>query len=311
MALAQHASALDKYSFQEISMKLKQIAAAFIGTVSLLYCCGAHATILDLTTLNASGDINFAKYTQTTGGPAGSGVLDTFSRIQAKKDDGGVEEGYNTNLNGQLDNKDGGFTHVIKVEQIGFVAGVGGQVMRFILDIAEPIPENKNADKRFLNLDEVQIFISTNGMQASLPSPGTGLLALASSWLVYRMDGGIGGDNTVVLNAANASGNGQYDMTLDIPISMFDSAFLAGGFSTAAAKNGAFLYLYSRFGSDPYAAEGSFEEWAGFKGAKLVEPPCTSNCGGQEVPEPGGISLLAVGLVAVAVSVRRRRKPQS
>jgi hypothetical protein len=85
--------------------------------------------------------------------------------------------------------------------------------MRFLLSINEP----NIAAKRLLNLDDIQIFVSTIANQSVTSFTG-GILDLASASLVYRMDAG--GDNTVVLDDSNASGPGKTDMTLDISKSM-------------------------------------------------------------------------------------------
>ncbi len=157
--------------------------------------------------------------------------------------------------------------HEISIGQVGFIDIGGTLQMRFILDINEP----NAADKQLLNLDEVQIFVSTIPNQ-SVTSFNSGVLGLASSALVYRMD--LGGDNnTVILNYNNASGQGETDMTLDVPKTQFDSALANLGLTTAAAKNNAYIYLYSAFGSVPNINDGNYEEWAKQgTGSVYVEP---------------------------------------
>jgi len=281
---------------------IKTLIAPAIAALALAAGFEAQATTIDLTTAGASGSINGATYTQVPAQPTGSGYIDSFVRI---RDNQSTVQGYNTTVSGTYQN-DGTdtFNHEVTVGSIGFLdlngAGTpGGEVMRFLLDI------NQTKANPLLLLSEVQIFLSTSPNQSIEPVLAQGqLLPLASSWIVYQMDAG--GDNGAQLNYALNSGSGSGDMTLDIPIAMFDAAFAGLGLTTLDQKNGAFLYLYSKFEGN----NDGFEEWTHYQGNPLGETPCDpqiQDCGPREIPEPNTMMLFSLGLLGTAIIVKRRR----
>lgn len=277
---------------------------------------GSGTTCYSLMTAGASGfvtGINTAEYTQGTAHGTGSGTFVAFSRVKGQGD-GTQEQGYNSTANVLNNDNTNTFNHAIKIGDVGFKDG--GMV--FNLDINE----QNNATGRFLNLDDIQIFISTKADQA-VTTFTSGILNLTDAQLVYRMD--IAGtanalstgtkplvgkppgdalDNTVVMDYSLGAGQGQSDMTLFVPQSFFYDALdlLFPGGWTSSMGNNTFVYLYSAFGSNPNNADANYEEWSYQKGLGTPIPP-------NEVPAPAPLALLAVSAVAAGLVRRRTSKP--
>lgn len=299
---------------------LRLLSLRVLSAAALAATGAAHAAVaLDLTTAGASGTITSAgvtaTYTQVEPQPTGSGFIDPFVRVGMPGGGPGnaIMEAYNTTANVLNNSNDDTFNHEITVGEVGFTtvgAGASAQsVMRFILDINQV----NSASGRLLNLDDVQIFISTVPNQAVTTFDGSGLLQLASSQLVYRQDNGAGSlnqtgnpvsgsadtDRIVTLNYSLNHGSGSGDMLLDIPRGAFDAAFASMGMGTDAARNGAYVYLYSKFGSGANENTDGFEEWAhtGTGSPICSTPSCTGS--GPGVPEPGSVALMLLALAAL------------
>ena len=291
-------------------MKIKQLVVMLVSSTTMAVSAQAWAAPVDtdLTGLHSTATIGTATYTQSPFNPAGSGVIDSFVRLNTNN---AQEQGYNTTAQNVYDNgSDNIHNHGIQVKDVGFVSTAGGDVMRFLLDINEPNAANKSK----LSLDEIQIFLSRNPNDSAQPSLAQGqLLTLGNPlFLVYQMDSAAQ-DERVILDGDTGGGSGHGDMILDIPKNLFNFAFVAGGFANTTDQNNAWIYLYSRFGSVDANVTGTindanFEEWAAIKVAAIGEPPCTVNCNPQEVPEPGSLPLVALGLLGAASMLARRRR---
>ena len=254
------------------------------------------------------GGINGGLYTQMAQQPTGTGYIDPFVRVgmqgSAGKD---VVQAYNTTVNGVLNNSnEDTWNHAVQFGQLAIVSIGGKDYVRFLLDI------NQNSGGSFnerLNLDDVQIFLSTTPNQSTTQFFVNGgkdqQLNLANANLVYRMDvakpaNGLQTDNTVTLDYSLNSGSGSGDLWLDIPVALFvaQAGVLPGGLSSL---NQGYIYLYSKFGSNPYVNNDGFEEWAFLS---------KTNDGGGfsgRAPEPSSLALAGLGLFAICASRKRRR----
>jgi hypothetical protein len=253
------------------------IRAAIIGAAFLFTSAAQAAILVDLTTSGSSGTINGALYQQFDPQPTGTGVLNTFLRVQKR----GVEQGYNTDWRPTgLDEKVDLHTRSLLLSEIPKVTISDITYREFLLDI------NEAGNEPLLSLNEVQIFLAATGDIHNKTNLGTP---------VYDMDSGT--DANVKLNYSLNSGSGSGDMLLYVPDALFNG------------NAGPYVYLYSRFGepipgdsSDvSNTSEAGFEEWAaGKKGPNGSIVPVTPG----PVPEPGSLGLLLIGASAL---LRRRR----
>lgn len=269
---------------------------------------------------STSGVINGATYTRTDTQPTGTGYIDPFVRVGMQGSAGKeVVHAYNTTVDGILNNSnEDNWNHEVKFGQIQIQTVGSLSFVRFLLDINQ----NSGGTGEFLNLDDVQIFISSVPNQYSTTFTGDGQIVLTGSNLVYRMDAlpdstassqpdpcqGKNGDcavydqsSRVTLDYSINSGSGSGDMYLDIPVSMFDAAFTAAGLTTDAQKNGAYVYLYSKFGSDPYSNNDGFEEWS------FLSKVDNGGGGGGGAPEPSTMLLAGLAILAARSASRRRK----
>jgi hypothetical protein len=228
----------------------------------------AQAVVVDLTQPGAqSGTINGALYETSDFRSGGTGVIESFVRLQQS----GFERGYNTSGRPVAfnENTSGQFTRDLTLGQIPIRSIDGTDYYEFILDI------NQTNASPLLTLLQVKIYTSLVGSQTTSNVDSLGTLR-------YNMDGG--SDSQVELDYSRSSGSGQGDMNLYVPVSFF------GG---AAANQ--FVYLYSEFGEPGQATNDGFEEWA-VRGAG--DPPV--------IPLPTASVMGLAGLMGVA-AVRRRK----
>lgn len=217
-------------------------------------------TVVDLTTVGSSGQINGAWYVQTGPQPTGTGVFLPFVRIQGT----GTESGYNTDYRPvEFDTKDQNqWTHSLLLSTVPIVTYKGQQYREFLLDINE----GGNTNLSNLTLDEVQIFLGATGDLHNYPS-GLGTL-------VYDMDAAPDGPARVELNYRLNSGSGSGDMFLYVPVANF------------AISTNPYVYLYSHFGT-PHTSDAGFEEWS--SDPAVVPLPSAASAGA------GLMGLLVIG----------------
>jgi hypothetical protein len=262
----------------------KKAAWALAATV----CFGAlgaaaGAAELDLSAQGSAGSINMAYFAQDNRGPAGTGYIDSFLRIQAS----GEEQGYNSNYRPfQFDEKNPmNYTHAILLADVPTITIDGHLYREFFLDVNE----RNNNGFALISLDQLVISSgSTDTLHDFQPFPGDKQYhAGGTSTMLYDLDAGM--DNWIKLNADLQQGSGHFDMIAVIPEYYFANA------------TGPWLYLYSQFGTH-YSSDAGFEEWTYGPG---VTPP-----GPGPVPLPasawGGLVLMA--LIAGQRVIRNRRE---
>jgi hypothetical protein len=201
--------------------------------LGLFLATSASALTIDLTPgPGSSGTVNGALFEFDKEQPAGTGVLNSFLRIQKTP----TEQGYNTsNSDFPFDEVPpaGGFTRDL---QFGELQQIGGDYL-FVLDINEP----KGGSQSLISLDKLQIYISDTGGQNTTVLGDLGAL-------IYDLDAGE--DSVVLLDYANAPGSGVSDMLMTLPSSLF-----------AGVSPTDFVILYSAFGDTDFSQDGP-EEWA-------------------------------------------------
>jgi len=230
--------------------------------------------------------------------PTGTGVVDSFLRVQMK----GAEEGYNTGARPMLcdggrtcdDKTDPNFTRNLQTSEVPLVNINGTLYREFFLDINEPGSTPGN----YLTLDAVEVYVSNSANLATHTSTSPGYGAITGATKVYDMETN-NGDNWVNMDYNLVGGGSGYgDMVLFVP----DSPLFA---------NNQYVYLYSEFGcgneftaakscgSQKYQSNAGFEEW--------WVPGSNTVFGTAAVPEPATLLLSGTGLLLFARRYRRRR----
>jgi len=242
----------------------------------------ASATILELTTAGTSGFINTAFFQQIAPSSTGTGVIDSFVRLEDATPRGIEVEGFNTDGIRYYDELGGVFTHSLLLSAVPEVT-IGGVVYyQFLLDI------NQTGSDPLLSLYELQVLLGATGSPTGPSLSSVGTLSLSSGGtLIYDLDAGSDGDSYIDLNYNLNTGSGSGDMFFYMP-------------KPAGINEAQFLYLYSKFGI-PNDNNDGFEEWA------ILKAPTGGSDTETPVPEPGSMILLGSGLVLVASRLRRKR----
>lgn len=195
---------------------------------------------LDLTSHGAIGSINDAIFRQFDAQPTGTGVINSFVRLQSNK--GAVQQGYNTDHRSvQFDeNTSPQFTRSLALSAVPTTDIGGIKYREFLLDI------NQKASQPLLSLDEMRIYV---GSGPDLYGYDAATHQLAGLDAVFDLDAG--DDNWIKLDARLNQGSGKGDMLAYIPDSLFQNG-------------GTYVYLYSKFGVN-LTPNAGFEEWAAGK----------------------------------------------
>jgi hypothetical protein len=200
---------------------------------------------LDLTTRGAEEALNGVIFRQTDAQPTGTGVIDSFVRVQGANAKATLEQGYNTDARPlELDeNKSPQFTRSLKLGDVP-LANIDGVAYReFLLDI------NQKSSQPLLSLDELRLYVG-NAPNLKGYVAGTRQLALLDP--VYDLDPNAE-DNWIKLDYSLNHGSGSGDLLVYVPNSVF-----------ADADANSYVYLYSKFGQN-LGANAGFEEWAVIK----------------------------------------------
>jgi hypothetical protein len=185
----------------ELRRELRKRVLTSLVLIALVWT-PARATVLDLTTLGSHGQINGAAYMQFNSIPTGSGLIDSFLRIQGT----GVQQGYNSDYRPVEFDEDTSpqFNHSVQLAAIPVCTVQGTEYREFILDI------NQNG-QRILSLDSLQIALHT--------APDLTGYASIFAAPIYDLDAG--GNNWILLNYDLNGGSGHGDMAALIPNSLF------------------------------------------------------------------------------------------
>jgi hypothetical protein len=254
-------------------MKTKQCIAQ-LAAIVVTSGATASAVTLNLGT-TTDGFINDAYFSRTNLQPAGSGVINSFVRLNSNDE---VVDGYNASARPVMPdvNTSPTFTRDIQLSEVPLLALNGMLYYEFGLDI------NQSASSPWLSLDELQIYTRSS----PLTQAGT-LADLTGSGAVLRYDLDGAGESRILLDySISGGGSGIADMFAYIPQSNF-----------AGVSGSEFVYLYSMFGATPgYENNAGFQEWFVRDGVG----------GPSRVPD-GGTTLLLLGAALGGLGLVRRK----
>jgi len=246
------------------------------------------------------GEAIFSQYTAI---PAGTGYIDPFVRIQPQGYEHldcpagqTCEQAYNTDYRPvQFDTKDqNDWTKSLLLSDL---VNPDSDSVQFLLDINQD--NGGGGEDKYLSLDELQFFVTADPNLHNYDDATN--MFTSGAELVWDLDNPMTADDWIKLNnylGDQKCGSGDFELSVEILYEDFVAAADRLGIDVADAH----VVLFSRFGdnaglgSQSAGANDGFEEWSGVLFA-----------GDTQVPEPGMVSLLFVGMVGVW-AIRRRRK---
>ena len=277
---------------------MKLLSTLLLGTAAFTLQA---ATTIDLTTAGATNGPggtaaaiggNFIVQ-QITPQSTGTGVIDSFLRVQSNT----TEQGYNTSTGTPYDDKAGNFTRALQLGEVPTVT-LGGVVYRqFLLDI------NQTGPNPLINLNQIEILQASSDLPCPSPATTCGttvsgtyptLTAPAGTTVAFQMSAPTSGtQSTILLDFSLNSGSGSGDMFLYVRNSAFANQ--------SPTSN---VILFTQFGNPPggNATNDGFEEWAVLKAAGST---CVGDCT-VNAPEPSSFVLFGVVMIGAVQLLRKR-----
>jgi hypothetical protein len=193
------------------------------------------------TTQNAT--VEFIGDANETFGSSGSGVFNSFVRVQAN----GTEDGYNTNGDLEFDTKAGNFTHAILVSAIPVVFldpdGAGPAPFGAYWELFADLNEGNSAAAKLLSLNDVEVYFTTD---PELTGYDFGIDP------VYDFSG------SIKINDVN-QGSGRGDLRYRIPLADID---IPDGCNYGEPSCLTYFVLYNQWGTTTnYGSDATFEEF--------------------------------------------------
>jgi uncharacterized protein (DUF2141 family) len=246
------------------SRTIKALGAALAGTGLLAATVLAAITTVNVEVVDRHGYaagttdegaiVEYIGDLNTTFGSSGSGIFDSFVRVQENDD----EKGYNTDGDLEFDTKAGAFTHSIKVSEIPLVPCASldglqtgaGLCWELFADL------NESDSTKQITLDALEVYLTSEGAVVNDDGDGPDLTGYPFSGNTAKV---FDSDDQVRINDVN-QGSGRGDLRYLVPVTGIS---IPGncGYGNAACMT--YFVLYSEYGftDGAYDSDGGFEEW--------------------------------------------------